>query len=70
MRSKKREERNFFKKMENGELEVKEEHRPKLLVGKIKDVRIFSLRALKLLYSWLNLSVHMRTLLIAIESKN
>ena len=39
MRSKKREERDFFKKMESGELDPKEkEKKPKLLVGKIKDV--------------------------------
>ena len=41
MRSKKRGERDFFKKMENGELETKEEWRPKLLVGKLnKDVSL------------------------------
>ncbi len=38
MRSRKREERDYFKKMENGELDQKEEYRPKLLVGKLKDV--------------------------------
>ena len=40
MRSKKRQERDFFKKMENGELNPKDEEKkqPKLLVGKLKDV--------------------------------
>ena len=39
MRSRKREERDYFKKMENGELEQNnKEYRPKLLVGKLKDV--------------------------------
>jgi len=39
MRSKKREERNFFQKMENGELEVKGPKEPKLLIGKLKENR-------------------------------
>jgi len=39
MRNKKREERNYFQRMENGELEVKEESKPKLLVGKLKETR-------------------------------
>jgi hypothetical protein len=39
MRSKKRQERDYFKKMETGELTNKEEEKkPKLLIGKIKDV--------------------------------
>ena len=41
MRSKKRQERDFFKKMENGEINKEEEKKPKLLVGKLKDVRFF-----------------------------
>ena len=39
MRSRKREERDYFKKMENGEIATEKENRPKLLVGKFKDVR-------------------------------
>jgi hypothetical protein len=39
MRSKKRQERDYFKKMETGELQPRdEEKKPKLLIGKIKDV--------------------------------
>jgi hypothetical protein len=39
MRSKKRQERDYFKKMETGELQNKdEEKKPKLLIGRIKDV--------------------------------
>ena len=38
MRSKKRQERDYFKKMETGELNKDEEKKPKLLIGKIKDV--------------------------------
>jgi len=37
MRSKKRDERNFFHKMENGEIATKDEPKPKLLVGKLKE---------------------------------
>lgn len=39
MRSKKREERKFFEKLENGEMETKEEPKPKLLIGKLKETR-------------------------------
>lgn len=39
MRSKKREERKFFEKLENGELDTKEDPKPKLLVGKLKESR-------------------------------
>lgn len=37
MRSRKRGERDFFKKMENGEIN-KPEHKPQLLVGRLKEV--------------------------------
>lgn len=40
MRSKKRKERDYFKKMETGELQPRdEEKKPKLLIGKIKDLK-------------------------------
>merc|ERR1719419_1106836 len=38
MRSRKRGERDFFKKMENGELQTDEKKEPKLLIGKLKDM--------------------------------
>jgi len=38
MRTKKRGERDYFKKMENGELQKDEVKEPKLLIGKLKDL--------------------------------
>ena len=38
MRSKKRAERDFFKKMENGEMDKEKIKEPKLLIGKLKEV--------------------------------
>ena len=38
MRKAKREQRDYFKKMESGKLEEKARKEPKMLVGKLKDV--------------------------------
>ena len=38
MRSKKRGERDYFKKMEKGELDDNKKKEPKLLIGRLKDV--------------------------------
>ena len=47
MRSKKRAERDFFKKMENGEMDKEKIKEPKLLIGKLKEVYSYVLSKLE-----------------------